>query len=190
MYSEVEICASNVTDQCLLDNVDPMNPLPYTNKTCYQGVVSRYYIEVETPGDIIAVFQFSKETEVGLSIKNSGHDFVGRNSRKGSLVLRTCNLKDLVRDPRFVPEGCGQDGVSHNIITVRAGINFDEVYHYAETNNVTFISGYANTIRLSGGFVQMGERSILSPVYGLGVNRVVQYKVITLDGICRIANDC
>jgi hypothetical protein len=35
-----------------------------------------------------------------------------------------------------------------------------------------------------------GGHSVLTPVYGLGVDRVVQFKVVTPDGVYRTANEC
>jgi hypothetical protein len=73
------------------------------------------------------------------------------------------------------------------------------------------IGGYHQTIGASGGWVQGGGHSVLSPVYGLGVDRVVseagwsqpcslidsssvdaqvQFKVVTPDGEYRVANEC
>jgi hypothetical protein len=47
------------------------------------------------------------------------------------------------------------------------------IYEFAETNNITFIGGYHETIAASGGWVQGGGHSILSPNFGLGIDRVV-----------------
>jgi hypothetical protein len=44
-------------------------------------------IEVETFADVQAALDFSKATGVPLSIRNSGHDFLGRSSIPGSLAL-------------------------------------------------------------------------------------------------------
>lgn len=39
-------------------------------------------------------------------------------------------------------------------------------------------------------FKKGGGHSVLSPVYGLGVDRVLQYKIVTPDGQLRTANEC
>ena len=190
MNSQDEICASNTTDQCVLDDASPLDPLAYQNRTCNQGSVSPYFIDVQYPEDVSKAFRFSTETGVKLSIKNSGHDYLSRSSLKGSLALWVRNLRNLSRDINFVPEGCGSSTPPYDTITTGAGINFDEVYKFADEQNVTFIGGYANTIGVSGGWVQGGGHSDLSPVYGLGVDNVVQFKIVTPDSILRIANSC
>jgi hypothetical protein len=44
-------------------------------------------IEVKTPDDIRAAYEFSERTKVPLSIKNTGHDIMGRSRRRDSLAL-------------------------------------------------------------------------------------------------------
>lgn len=55
---------------------------------------------------------------------------------------------------------------------LQAGVPFEDVYAFAEENNITVVGGYHQTIAASGGWVQAGGHSILSPIYGLGVDRV------------------
>lgn len=38
--------------------------------------------------------------------------------------------------------------------------------------------------------MQGGGHSILSPNFGLGIDRVVEFKVVTPDGQYRVANEC
>jgi nitrilase len=184
-----EICASNDTDQCLLNNNKPTDPTAFTNKSCNQGSVSPYYIEVQSESDVRAALAFSRETGIRLSIKNSGHDYLGRSSLKGSLALWMKKVSGLTRTKDFVPEGC-YDVPPTDTITTAAGVSSDEVYEFADAEGVTFIGGYASTIGVAGGWVQGGGHSVLSPVYGLGIDRVLQYKVIIADGVLRVANAC
>jgi FAD/FMN-containing dehydrogenase len=184
-----EICASNDTDQCLLNNNKPTDPTAFTNKSCNQGSVSKYYIEVQSESDVRAALEFSRNNGIRLSIKNSGHDYLGRSSLKGSLALWTRQVGGLTRDGSFVPDGC-ENVSAVDTITTAAGVNSDEAYKFADAEGVTLVGGYASTIGITGGWVQGGGHSVLSPVYGLGIDRVVQYKIITTDGVLRIANSC
>lgn len=184
-----EICSSDDTDQCLLNNSKPTDVTAFANRSCNQGSISPYYIEVQSASDVRAALAFSRENGVRLSIKNSGHDYLGRSSLKGSLALWMRKVGGLTRTKEFIPEGC-HDVAPIDIITTAAGVNSDEVYKFADAESVTFIGGYASTIGVAGGWVQGGGHSVLSPVYGLGIDRVVQYKVITADGVLRVANAC
>ena len=48
-----EICPSVEGDGCLLDNIDPFDSLAYDNKSCNQGSIPNYYIDVQEPNDVI-----------------------------------------------------------------------------------------------------------------------------------------
>ncbi|KAI9666386.1 MAG: hypothetical protein M1821_004322 [Bathelium mastoideum] len=189
MNGQDEACLSNPRDQCLLDSTEPNDPLAFTNASCNQGTVSDYYIELQSASDIQAAFSFAKDTGIKLSIKNSGHDYLGRNSQKGSLALWTRKLTSLSYSPSFVAAGCPSDA-STTAITTSAGVNFDEVYAFADAHNSTFVGAYAPTVGSSGGWVMGGGHSVLSPVYGLGIDRVLEFHIVTPDGVFRIANAC
>ncbi|KAL0956160.1 hypothetical protein HGRIS_002321 [Hohenbuehelia grisea] len=174
------------SQQCILDVSNTRNPAAFANQNCAQGSVSPYYIDVRQPSDIQAAFAFSQSTGVDLSIKNSGHDFKGRSSAPNSLSLWTFNLKSVSYSANFIPEG-GHHG--SRAITAGAGANWNEVYEFADAHNVTAVGGYHETVGAVGGWLLGGGHSVLSVVHGLGVDRVIQFKVVTPDGKFRTAND-
>ena len=185
-----EICASVAGDGCLLDNSEPTDPLAYSNKSCNQGSVPDHYIDVQEPNDVVEAFQFSKKTGIMLSIKNTGSANSGRSSLKGSLALWVRNLKNMSYDQNFIPEGCGKASATEMAVTVGAGVNTREVMQFSNTHNFTYVSAYNDVVGASGGWPQGGGEGVLCPVYGLGSDRVLQYEVVTPDGVLRTANAC
>ncbi|KAJ6602760.1 hypothetical protein DFH09DRAFT_1125481 [Mycena vulgaris] len=165
-------------EKCLLDSSNPSNHLAWA-VPCQQGSVSERYVAVSGPEDVQKAYLFSAKTGIHLSIKASGHDYKGRSGSKGSLNLWTRNLDSLLYTPNFIPEG-GKEHYKH-AITLGAGVPFEDLYNFADINNLTIIGGYAGTIAPSGG-------CILSPVFGIGVDRVLQFKIVTPDGKYRVAN--
>jgi len=187
--TQSEGCATAPSQQCLLDPSNPSSTGAFTNISCNQGSVPAYYVQVESADDVKAAFAFASRTKTIISIKNSGHDYNGRSSGAGSLSLWTRKLQKLEYAPSFVPQKCGpQDKVA--AITAGAGANFDQVYRFAHGNGVTFLGGSGPTVGASGGWVMTGGHGVLSRAYGLGVDRVLQYEVVTTDGATRIANAC
>ncbi|KAJ7605450.1 hypothetical protein DFH06DRAFT_1385091 [Mycena polygramma] len=186
MNVEYETCMSTHSG-CLLDTNDPRNAIATEGISCDQGEIPTYYIDVKAPSDIQAAFQFSARTKVPLSIKNTGHDYMGRSRRPNSLGLWTHNLQTMTYHSRFVPELCR---TSHRAITVGAGVTFEQVYKLADDNNSTFVGGYAQTLGVSGGWMMGGGHSVLSPSFGLGADRVLEIKIVTPDGNLRTANAC
>ncbi|PVH97994.1 FAD-binding domain-containing protein [Periconia macrospinosa] len=188
MNSQSEICLANSIEQCLLDNTDSNSAIP-ANSTCFQGNVPSYYVEVGDVQDVITAFQFAKLHGITVSIKNTGHDYLTRNTLRSSLSIWTHHLRHLSFSPNFSPAGC-HSSHSYQAITVGAGVNFDELYTFAEEHNSTSIGGYASTVGASGGWLLGGGHSNLSPVYGLGVDRVVEITLVTPDGALRTVNNC
>ncbi|KAI0002391.1 FAD-binding domain-containing protein [Xylariaceae sp. FL0662B] len=171
-YSQGEICLSDPSGQCVLDSsVNPAG-LPAAGASCEQGSVPSYYIDVQESSDIMAAFKFSNATGVPLAIKNSGHDFNTRSSQKGALMLWVFNLKEMAYHDGFLPEGCVCASSTGRAMTVATGVR------------------YSPEVAVSGGWVLGGGHSVLLPVYGLGVDRVVEFKIVSGDGVLRVANQC
>jgi FAD/FMN-containing dehydrogenase len=189
MNNQDEMWASDPNDQCLLDSSNPMDPLAFVNTTCRQGNLPSHYLEVQSEKDVIAAFRFSDCSGKKLVIKNSGHDYLTRSSGRDTLSLWTRNLRSMHYSADFAPSGSKGTARRYKAITVGAGVNFDEAYELAQKHNVTILGGYSSTVGVSGGWVQNGGHSILSPVYGLGVDRVLEFKVVTPDGVYRTANE-
>ncbi|KAH9480355.1 FAD-linked oxidoreductase OXR2 [Psilocybe cubensis] len=88
---------------------------------------------------------------------------------------------------RFTPERCTD---VHSGMTIGAGVQWGEAYSFAEKHNVTVVGGSDKAVGAVGGWLQGGGHSPLSNTMGLGVDRVLQYKVVTPDGKYRVANEC
>ncbi|TFK67438.1 FAD-binding domain-containing protein [Pluteus cervinus] len=174
--------------QCLLNFLDPDDPSPVAAPhKCSPGGLPSYFIDVRGVDDVKAAYNFARRTKVPLVIKNTGHDYIGRSSAPGSLALWTHNLKDISYNKSFVPEGCtdAKPGV-----TMGAGVQWSQAYSFAETHQITLVGGSDRSVGAVGGWLQGGGHSPLSNTMGLGVDRVLQFKVVTPDGEYRVANSC
>ncbi|KAI8178618.1 FAD-linked oxidoreductase [Colletotrichum sp. SAR 10_86] len=191
MYEQSTICASDPLsqEQCVLNTADPLDPGAWDGVDCRLGNLPSWWLEVREAEDVVEAFEWARKTGGKLSIKNSGHSFVLDSSMKGSLLLWTRNLRQVRHEPDFVPEGC-PDEQSFDVITTGAGVSSAEAYEFADTVGRTILGGYSPTVGISGGWVQGAGHSVLSNVYGLGVDRVIQFTVVTPDGTTRVANRC
>ncbi|TFY82273.1 hypothetical protein EWM64_g1734 [Hericium alpestre] len=145
----------------------------------FQGSVPPYYIDVGNTSHFMRYLHLRKRLVSHLAIKNGGHDYMGRSSAAGALGILVHNLDTLAHDTNFSPEGCD---TKYNTITAGTGATTLSIYDFADAHNVTLIGGYHQTITASGDWVLGGGHSILSPVYGLGIDRIVQFKLVTPDG--------
>ena len=98
-----------MADGCLLDSTNVSNPLAFEGVDCRLGNVPPHYVSssgivlsfirgieciyvddkitVQSVTDVQAALAFSKFTGVRLSVKNKGHDFLGRSSGMDTLSL-------------------------------------------------------------------------------------------------------
>ncbi|KAH8898778.1 FAD-binding domain-containing protein [Thozetella sp. PMI_491] len=190
MNLEDEMCFSDPEDQCLLDNTVTPAAAPASGSSCNQGSVPSYHIAIEDAADAKAVFVFAKAHKVPVAIKNSGHDYLSRNSQKGAISLWVHKLQDLSYHQAFVPDGCSDTESVGPAVTVGGGASTQSVLEFASKNKAIFVTGYSPTIAVSGGWVQGGGHSVLAPAFGLGVDRVVEFHIVTPDGALRTANKC
>ncbi|RYP38693.1 hypothetical protein DL768_010764 [Monosporascus sp. mg162] len=186
-YIQSEGCAVDPSNQCLLNGTSVHD---LANSACEQGVVSPHYVEVTGASDVQAVFNYARQSGATLSIKNSGHDYVMRSSRRRSLAIWTRGLREMTYAPAFVPAGCTDGPDPARAVTLGAGVSLDEAFAFAHQNGVLFSGGSVGTIGASGGWLLNGGHGVLSGSLGLGVDRVLQFTIVTPDGQLRVANRC
>ncbi|KAF6750770.1 hypothetical protein DFP72DRAFT_817165 [Ephemerocybe angulata] len=189
IQSQWETCQST-NEHCLLDWKDPHNEQPAGSAQCKTGSLPQYYIDVQTPRDVTAAFDFSRNTGIPLTIRNTGHDYKGRSSAPGSLGLWLHSLQEISYSPEFIPEGCSAETTSYAAVTMGAGVRWNEAHQFADKHNITLVGGNDKSVGAVGGWLQGGGHSALSNTMGLGADRVLQYKLVTPDGHARIANAC
>ncbi|TFK27618.1 FAD binding domain-containing protein [Coprinopsis marcescibilis] len=188
IQSQWETCQATQV-QCLLDHTNPNNLDATFGQNCGQGSVSDYFVDVQNENDVKAAFKFSRRNAIPIVIRNTGHDYKGRSSAPGSLGLWTHNLKSISYNPEFVPNGC--KGVTpRQGVTMGAGVQWGQAYPFAQANNITLVGGSDKAVGSVGGWLQGGGHGPLSNTMGLGVDRVLEYKVVTPDGKYRVANEC
>ena len=196
MNPQSEMCLSDPADQCLLDATTQPAGMPGPDATCGRGSVPAHYIEVRSASDVVPALSFARAHRDGgvyLAVKNSGHDFMTRNSGGGSaaLMLWMHRLKGMTFHETFVPDGCDSpDAEGRRALTAAAGASTGDAFAFAAAHGSLVLGGYSPTLALSGGWVLGGGHGPLAPAYGLGADRVVQLRVVTPDGVERVASAC
>ncbi|KAF7971845.1 hypothetical protein HWV62_19775, partial [Athelia sp. TMB] len=155
--------------------------------TCGQGAVPRYGVAAQSAADIVAAVQFAKSKNLKVAVKNTGHDYIGRSSAKDSFVIWTHALVDTAYSASFVPAGSPGAGVK--AITLGAGVQFDQVYKFADANGVVMVGGDSGQVGTVGGWLQGGGHGTLTPRYGLGVDNVLEIELVTADGQLRTVSE-
>ncbi|KAF7360418.1 FAD-binding domain-containing protein [Mycena venus] len=190
-YQNVQWGSCQATTQtCVISGANTSDPAPSNPpNVCQQGSVPPHYIDVRDASDVQKALKFSKQTGVPLVVKNTGHDYKGRSSAPGSLALWTHNLQSLSYNASFVPAGCPASHAKPGV-TMGAGSIITNIVAFAEANDITVVTGAETSVGASGGWVMGGGHGALSNTLGLGVDRVLEFKIVTPTGAFLTANEC
>ncbi|KAJ7577455.1 FAD-binding domain-containing protein [Mycena floridula] len=185
-----ETC-QNTGASCLLDWTNPNNSAADNPpRVCSQGSVPQFAINVSGPQDVIAGLNFSKATGVPLVIKNTGHDLEGRSGAPGALSLWVHNLKSIKLENNFIPQSCPRTAVGKHAVTYGAGVQFVDLLAFADANKVTIPTGGCISVGAGGAYVPGGGHSVISNTFGLAVDRVLEYELVTPQGEHLFVNQC
>ncbi|GBE81597.1 Uncharacterized FAD-linked [Sparassis crispa] len=170
-------------DGCGLDVLDPK--IVY-NRTCEQGSIPPYSVQVSNAQEISAVVNWAVQNKVKTTVKNTGHDFLGRSTAPSTLQVWTHSMDSITYDAAFVPQGSSSSPVP--AVTIAAGAQVENIYAFLEANNISAVLGGCLTVGAAGGFVQGGGHGPMSPAYGLAADNVLQVEIVTADGTIRTIN--
>ncbi|RKO93313.1 hypothetical protein BDK51DRAFT_19414, partial [Blyttiomyces helicus] len=176
-------------------NWESPNPLqtclPTANATtpCFQGAVPVLAVNATSASDVQAAIVFAGEYNLRLSVRSTGHDYQGRSTAVGSLLVWVRHMDvPVVHDEKFVPEGCSGEGVT--AVTAGPGTSNVELVQANGAAGVAVGTGAGTTVSVSGGLITSGGHSPLSRKLGLATQNVLELEVVTADGKLLIANRC
>ena len=124
--------------------------------------------------------KFANKHNVRLVVKNTGHDFLGRNLGYGSLSIWTHHLRGAEHTDNG--RGTGQSAVS-----VGAGMQWRDVYEAAARAKRLVVGGADNSVGVAG-WILGGGHSALSNQFGLGCDQVLEFETVLPSGEIVIAN--
>ncbi|KAI0441392.1 FAD-binding domain-containing protein [Xylaria telfairii] len=151
------------------------SPFAGLSAECDLGNLASYAINVSSVGDIIAGVNFVRDNNIRLTIKNTGHDYLGRSTGAGALALWTHHLKDM---SFFTYKSQSYTGAAARL---GAGSQVQEVYEAASAHGLRVAGGGCPTVGIAG-WLQGGGHGPLSSQLGLGADNVLEFEVVTADG--------
>lgn len=152
------------------------SPFVDADSICALGNLAVYAVNVSDAEDVKAGIQFTQDHNIRLTVKNTGHDFLGRSAGAGSLELWMHNLQVLT----FL--NYSSSFYSGPAVRVGAGVEYSTVLQEANTRSLRVVGGSCPTIGVAGGFTQGGGHGPLGAAYGLSADQVLEWEVITAAG--------
>lgn len=172
---------------CFLRALDEFNAFRDTG-VCDQGAISSFGVAVSSNADIAAALAFAAQKNLQVVIKNTGHDLQGRSiASKYALMIWLHKFKGVEIDTAF--QACASDTAAPAVIA-RGGARWGDVYATVNAANYHVVGGASRTVGAVGGWVQGGGHSFSSPAFGLGVDNVLKFTVVLVNGTTVDASPC
>lgn len=143
--------------------------------SCTLGNIPSYAINVTCAEDIVAGLKFAKDNNIRLVVKNTGHDYQGRSSGKGSLSLWTHNLGEM----SFL--NYTSAGYTGPAVRLGAGVQAYRAYPAVAGRGFRITGGLCPTVGIAGGYVTGGGHGPLMGSYGLAADNSLEFEVVTPD---------
>ena len=130
--------------------------------------------------------KFAAKHSIPVVIKNTGHDYLGRASRRNALMIWTRFMRDISFENQnggWQPAGCKGDKYKENELLVKAGAGamVFEVSKEVSKKGRTVVVGSSSTVGVAGGFMQGGGHSPLGVWKGLASDHAVEFEVVLAD---------
>ncbi|KAI0436305.1 hypothetical protein F4803DRAFT_239968 [Xylaria telfairii] len=147
-----------------------------SSEVCSLGNIAPYALNISSATDVISGVQFAQEHNIRLTIKNTGHDFLGRSAGASSLALWMHNLKNIT----FLDYSSA--AYSGPAVRVGAGVEYGDLYPVASARGLRVVGGSCPSVGVVGGFTQGGGHGPLGSIYGLSADQVLEWEVVTAAG--------
>lgn len=143
-----------------------------------------YTVTVKSEADIKTALRFASENKMTVSVKNNGHSYFGAGYG-GQLLIYTGELNSSkVHTNKTYCEA------QHDSMEAGGGSQFLDVYK-AVGDNYTMVGGACPSVGAGGGWILgNGLANEALPMYGLGIDQVLQYDIVLADGRHVQANEC
>lgn len=132
-------------------------------------------VYVKSAKDVQKTLLFAKKYGIDLSVRTSGHDFMGRCVKKGSLQINLSKMKSLTMN---VNDSSSDTGAS---VTADVGNTWKDVYAEVDKHGRVVIGGSSETVSM-GGYTLGGGHSPISRSLGLAVDAVLEMTVVLANG--------
>ena len=106
-------------------------------ESCTLGYYGVYVVLAEEAAHVKAGLDFAREHDLRLIIRNTGHDFIGRSTGWGALVINTHSFKDV----EFLDAFEGPGDYSGPAVKIGAGVQGRELAGAVSEKGLAVVTG-------------------------------------------------
>lgn len=133
------------------------------------------HVLVHSAEDIRKAIKFAKDHHLHVTIKSSGHDYLGRSSAHDSFSINLMEMKGMTVTPDRT------DRSEYGELKVETGNTWKEIYQELDKYKRVVAGGSAHMVS-PGGYTLGGGHGPLSPSIGLAVDNLLEIQVVLADG--------
>ncbi|KAK0634305.1 hypothetical protein B0T17DRAFT_611344 [Bombardia bombarda] len=162
---------------------DTCRPTTDATKPCTLGYYGVYVIKATKAAHIKAGVDFARKNNVRLIVRNTGHDFIGRSTGFGTLIINTHSFQNIQWFNNF-----NNTGIS--AVTIGAGVQGRTILTQGHAQNppLVVVTGECPTVGIAGGFIQGGGHGPWTTLKGFSADNVLSFDVILANGEYATAN--
>lgn len=133
---------------------DTCRPTQNPTDSCTLGYYGVYVIMASTPRHVKAGIDFARRNNLRLIVRNTGHDFIGRSTGYGSLIINTHSFQQIDWIDSYKGPGTYKGGA----VTIGAGVQGETILSkgHARSPPLVVVTGECPTVGIAGGFIQGG----------------------------------
>ncbi|KAF7192067.1 putative FAD-linked oxidoreductase [Pseudocercospora fuligena] len=148
--------------------------------TCDPKPFAKCVVNASTAEHVVDAVRFANKHNLHISVKNTGHDYLGRSTFPQGFQIWTHHLKGIQVHSDFRGKGPA--------ITVGSGNVYGEIYNETAKHKVLSVGGAYASVGVGGHFTG-GGHSPLGALYGLAVDNALEMTVVTPSGELVTANE-
>ncbi|KAJ5716008.1 FAD binding domain protein [Penicillium malachiteum] len=152
------------------------DPYLAPSDSCTLGPFQPYAVNVTNAQDVQETLHFTQKHNIRLVIRNTGHDYYGKSTAPGAVALWTHNMKQT----EYLDYN--SSAYAGPALRIGAGIQGFEAMEAANSYGKAIVTGNCASVGIAGGYSQGGGHGPLASWYGLGVDQVLEWEVVTVSG--------
>ncbi|ROV86998.1 hypothetical protein VMCG_10819 [Cytospora schulzeri] len=160
---------------------------PFTGKdtVCVHGNYPVYAINATEAAHVQAGVRFARHNNVRLVVKNTGHEhadrrsLLGKSTGLGSLSIWTHNLRSINHIKTYHGDGSSYAGAA---VRLGAGVLVGDAMEWADSVGARVTVGSCPTVGVAGGYTAGGGHGLLTSLYGMAADSVLEWEVVLPNG--------
>ena len=152
------------------------NPFLAPNDPCTLGNYASYAVNASTADDFVKTIAFIRQHKIRLTIRNTGHDYMGKAAGAGSLSIWTHYMQDM----QLVDYNTSY--YSGKALKMGAGVMVQDSFKFTHDMGLVNVGGDCPTVGVAGGYTQGGGHGPLGSKFGLSSDQTLEWEVVTGTG--------